>query len=32
VLGSLPTNGITPTLDELEQDLGDAIVESVQRR
>lgn len=32
VLGSLPTNGISRSLDELEQDLGDAIVEHVTRR
>ena len=32
VLGSLPTNGITATLEEIEEDLGDAIVESVLRR
>lgn len=32
VIGSLPTNGVTRTLEEMEQDLGDAIVESVTRR
>lgn len=31
-LGSLPTNGVTATLEQMEQDLGDAIVESVLRR
>lgn len=32
VMGSLPTNGITRTLEEMEEDLGRAIVESVMRR
>jgi AbrB family looped-hinge helix DNA binding protein len=32
VMGSLPTNGITRTLEEIEEDLGRAIVESVMRR
>jgi antitoxin PrlF len=32
LLGSLPNNGISKTLDELEQDLGDAIAEHVMRR
>ena len=32
VLGSLPTNGISKSLDKLEEDLGDAIVEDVTRR
>lgn len=32
VLGSLPSNGVTPTLEEMEEDLGAAIVESVTRR
>jgi antitoxin PrlF len=32
LLGSLPNNGISKTLEELEQDLGDAIVEHVMRR
>lgn len=32
VLGSLPTNGITATLEQMEEDLGDAVVESVLRR
>jgi antitoxin PrlF len=32
VLGSLPTNGVTATLEQMEEDLGDAIVESVLRR
>lgn len=32
VMGSLPTNGITRTLEEMEEDLGSAIVESVLRR
>jgi antitoxin PrlF len=32
VLGSLPNHGVTPTLEEMEEDLGDAIVESVLRR
>ena len=32
LMGSLPTNGISKTLEELEQDLGDAIVEHVTRR
>jgi antitoxin PrlF len=32
VLGSLPTNGVSVTLEQMEEDLGDAIVESVLRR
>jgi AbrB family looped-hinge helix DNA binding protein len=32
ILGSLPNNGMTPTLEEMEEDLGAAIVESVARR
>lgn len=32
VLGSLPTNGVTATLEQIEDDLGDAIVESALRR
>ena len=32
VMGSLPTNGISRSFDELEQDLGDAIVDHVMRR
>jgi antitoxin PrlF len=32
VLGTLPTNGVSRTLEEMEEDLGDAIVESVLRR
>lgn len=32
VLGSLPTNGIAATLEQMEEDLGDAVVESVLRR
>jgi AbrB family looped-hinge helix DNA binding protein len=32
VFGTLPTNGVTATLDQMEDDLGDAIVESVLRR
>lgn len=30
--GSLPTNGVTRSLEEMEEDLGRAIVESVTRR
>jgi AbrB family looped-hinge helix DNA binding protein len=32
VLGSLPSNGVTPTLEQMEEDLGAAVVESVARR
>lgn len=32
VLGTLPTNGINATLEQIEEDLGDAIVDSVLRR
>ena len=32
LMGSLPTNGISKSLEELERDLGDAIVEHVMRR
>jgi len=32
VMGSLPSNGVTRTLEEMEEDLGQAIVESVMRR
>lgn len=32
VMGSLPNNGVTRTLEEMEEDLGQAVVESVMRR
>ena len=32
VLGSRPTNRVTATLEQMEEDLGDAIMESVLRR
>jgi len=32
LMGFLPTNGISKTLEALEQDLGDAIVEHVTQR
>lgn len=32
VLGSLPTNGVSATHEQIDEDLGDAIVESVMRR
>jgi AbrB family looped-hinge helix DNA binding protein len=32
IMGSLPTNGISRTLEEMEEDLGRAVVESVMRR
>ena len=32
VLGSLPTNGVSATLEQIDENLGAAIVESVMRR
>jgi AbrB family looped-hinge helix DNA binding protein len=32
VLGTLPTNGVSATVAQMEEDLGEAIVESVLRR
>lgn len=31
-LGFLPTNGITATLEQMEEDLADAVVDSALRR